>query len=156
VAYRMVVASLMLCFLLVVGLLLLERTGFIEIDEREIQPEVVSCQIGHKDMEVRVQGLLPRGGCPAVRVVAPPVRRVRRVLLGQTQGRLGAKATRRDAMRRRPRRRRRKGRRSRRGARPEKFIDVRVERSPNSRGRPAKVKIVRRRNGDVSEETFEL
>jgi hypothetical protein len=41
-------------------------------------------------------------------------------------------------------------------ARPEKFIDVRVERNPNSREKPAKVKIVRRRNGDVTEETFEL
>jgi hypothetical protein len=31
VAYRIVVASLVVCLLLVVGLLLLERTGFIEI-----------------------------------------------------------------------------------------------------------------------------
>jgi hypothetical protein len=52
--------------------------------------------------------------------------------------------------------RRRRRRRSRRGARTEKSIDVRVERSPNSRKRPAKVKTVRRRNGDVTEETFEL
>jgi hypothetical protein len=59
-------------------------------------------------------------------------------------------------MRGRRRRRRRRGRRSRRGARTEKFIDVRVARSPKSRERPAKVTIVRRRNGDVSEETFEL
>jgi hypothetical protein len=56
VAYRIVVASLVVCLLLVVGMLLLERTGFIEIDEKAIQPEVVSCQIGHKDMEVRVLG----------------------------------------------------------------------------------------------------
>jgi hypothetical protein len=56
VAYRIVVASLVVCLLLVVGLLLLERTGFLEIDEKAIQPEVVSCQIGHKDMEVRVLG----------------------------------------------------------------------------------------------------
>jgi hypothetical protein len=42
--------------LLVFGLLVLERTGLIEIDEREIQPEVVSCQFGHIDMEVSVQG----------------------------------------------------------------------------------------------------
>ena len=55
-AYRIVVASLVVCLLLVVGMLLLERTGFIEIDEKAIQPEVVSCQIGHKDMEVRVLG----------------------------------------------------------------------------------------------------
>jgi hypothetical protein len=59
-------------------------------------------------------------------------------------------------MRGRRRRRRRKGRRSRRSARTEKFIDVRVERSPNSREKSAKVKIVRRRSGDVTEETFEL
>ena len=55
-AYRILVASLVVCLLLVVGLLWLERTGFVEIDEREIQPEVVSCQIGHRDMEVRVFG----------------------------------------------------------------------------------------------------
>jgi hypothetical protein len=55
VAYRIVVASLVVCLLLVVGMLL-ERTGFIELDEKAIQPEVVSCQIGHKDMEVRVLG----------------------------------------------------------------------------------------------------
>jgi hypothetical protein len=59
-------------------------------------------------------------------------------------------------MRGRRRRRRRRGRRSRRGARTKKFIDVRVERSPHSRERPVKVKIVHRRNGDVTEETFEL
>jgi hypothetical protein len=56
VAYRMLVTSLVVCLSLVVGLLVLERTGFIEIDEKEIQPEVVSCQIGHRDMEVSVQG----------------------------------------------------------------------------------------------------
>jgi hypothetical protein len=56
----------------------------------------------------------------------------------------------------RGRRRRRKGRKGGRGARTEKFIDVRVERSPNSREKPAKVKIVRRRNGDITEESFEL
>jgi hypothetical protein len=55
-AYRILVASLMLCLLVVCGLLLLERMGFIEIEEKEIQPEVVSCQSGHQDMEVRVQG----------------------------------------------------------------------------------------------------
>jgi hypothetical protein len=55
VAYRMLVASLVVCLPLVVGLLVLERTGFIEIDEKEIQPEVVSCQIGHRDMEVSAQ-----------------------------------------------------------------------------------------------------
>jgi hypothetical protein len=56
VAYRILVASLVVCLLLLCGLLLLERTGFVEIDERQIQPEVVSCQIGHKDMKVVVQG----------------------------------------------------------------------------------------------------
>ena len=56
VAYRVLVASLGLCLLLVVGLLVLERTGLIEIDVKAIQPEVVSCQIGHNDMEVSVQG----------------------------------------------------------------------------------------------------
>ena len=54
VAYRILVASLVLCVLLLCGLLLLERTGRVEIDEKAIQPEVVSCQIGHRDMEVRV------------------------------------------------------------------------------------------------------
>jgi hypothetical protein len=56
VAYRILVASLVLCLLLVGGLLLLERTGRVEIDEKKYQPEVVSCQIGHRDMEVRVFG----------------------------------------------------------------------------------------------------
>jgi hypothetical protein len=56
VAYRVLVASLVLCLLLVVGLLVLERTGLIEIDEKAIQPEVVSCQIGYNDMDVSVQG----------------------------------------------------------------------------------------------------
>jgi hypothetical protein len=56
VAYRILVASLVVCLSLVGSPWLLERTGTAEIDERKIQPEVVSCQIGHKDMEVRVQG----------------------------------------------------------------------------------------------------
>jgi hypothetical protein len=56
VAYRILIASLVVCLLLVVGLIVSERTGFVEIDERAIQPEVVSCQIGHRDMKVRVQG----------------------------------------------------------------------------------------------------
>ena len=55
-AYRILVASLVVCLSLVGGLWLLERTGTLEIDERNIQPEVVSCQIGHRDMDVRVQG----------------------------------------------------------------------------------------------------
>jgi Domain of unknown function (DUF427) len=38
VAYRIVVASLVVCLLLVVGMLL-ERTGFIKIVEKAIQPE---------------------------------------------------------------------------------------------------------------------
>jgi hypothetical protein len=56
VAYRIFVASLVVCLSLVGGLWLLESTGTVEIDERKIQPEVVSCQIGHRDMEVSVQG----------------------------------------------------------------------------------------------------
>jgi hypothetical protein len=56
VAYKILVASLVVCLLLVCGLLVLERTGLIEIDEKQIQPEVVSCQIGHRDTEVRVFG----------------------------------------------------------------------------------------------------
>jgi hypothetical protein len=36
--------------------MVLERTALIEIDEKHIQPEVVSCQVGHNDMKVRVQG----------------------------------------------------------------------------------------------------
>ena len=53
---------------------------------------------------------------------------------------------------------RRRGRRRmrRRDARPEELIDVRVERSRSSKEKPAKVKIVRHRNGDVTEETFDL
>jgi hypothetical protein len=47
-----------------------------------------------------------------------------------------------------------KGRRGR--ARPEKVIDVRVERCPNSREKPAKVRRIRRCNGDVTEERDEL
>jgi hypothetical protein len=56
VAYRIFVASLVVCLSLVGGLWLLESTGTVEIDERKIQPEVVSCQIGHRDMEASVQG----------------------------------------------------------------------------------------------------
>ena len=55
-AYRILIAALVGCLLLVSGLLVLERTGLIEIDERAVQPEVVSCQVGHNDMKVRVQG----------------------------------------------------------------------------------------------------
>jgi hypothetical protein len=55
-AYRILIPSLVLCLLLVGGMLVLERTGLIEIDEKAIQPEVVSCQVGHNDMKVRVQG----------------------------------------------------------------------------------------------------
>ena len=54
--YRILVGSLVVCLSLVGGLWLLESTGTVEIDERGIQPEVVSCQIGHRDTEVRVQG----------------------------------------------------------------------------------------------------
>ncbi len=57
---------------------------------------------------------------------------------------------------RRRRRKNRKNRKSGRGARTGKVINVRVERSPKGTGKPAKVRIVRRRNGDVTEETYEL
>ena len=55
-AFRILIASLVVCVLLVGGLLVLERTDLIEIDEKAIQPEVVSCQVGHNDMKVHVQG----------------------------------------------------------------------------------------------------
>ena len=58
--------------------------------------------------------------------------------------------------RRRRRRRGLKGRKGSPGTRPEKFIDVRVERSANSRKKPAKVTRIRRRNGDITEETYEI
>ena len=54
-AYRILISSLLVCLLVVGGLLVLERTGFIEIDEKVIQPEVVSSQVGHNDMKVSVQ-----------------------------------------------------------------------------------------------------
>ena len=65
---------------------------------------------------------------------------------------------RRSAMsgRRRGRRRGRKSRKTGRGDRTGKVTEVRVERSPKGRGKPVKVRIVRRRNGDVTEETYEL
>ena len=58
--------------------------------------------------------------------------------------------------RRRGRRRGRKARKTGRGDRTGKVIDVRIERSPKGIGRPVKVRVVRRRNGDVTEETYEL
>jgi hypothetical protein len=59
------------------------------------------------------------------------------------------------------RRRRRKRRRpeegkSRREARPERFVDVRVQRRPSGRKKAAKVTRVRRRDGEVTEERYEL
>lgn len=57
---------------------------------------------------------------------------------------------------RRRRRRRRARKRSGRGDRTGKITDVRVERSPNSRRKPAKVTRIRRRNGETTEETYEL
>jgi hypothetical protein len=56
-------------------------------------------------------------------------------------------------------RRRGRGRKTRktgRGDRTGKVTEVRVERSPKGRGKPVKVRIVRRRNGNVTEETYEL
>ena len=59
--------------------------------------------------------------------------------------------------RRRGRRRGRKTRKTGRGDRTgKKVTEVRVERSPKGRGKPVKVRIVRRRNGEVTEETYEL
>ncbi len=58
--------------------------------------------------------------------------------------------------RRRGRRRGRKTRKTGRGARTGKVIEVKVVRSPKGTGKPAKVTRVRRRNGDVTEERYEL
>jgi hypothetical protein len=77
------VASLVMCLSLVVGLLVLEKPGFIEIDEKEIQPEVVSCQIGHRDMEVSVFGsrdylrgeVVPRSTSPLLIFGSSPIHR---------------------------------------------------------------------------------
>jgi hypothetical protein len=57
--------------------------------------------------------------------------------------------------RRRGRRRGRKSRKTGRGDRTGKVTEVRVERSPKGRGKPVKVRIVRRRNGEVTEETYD-
>ena len=58
--------------------------------------------------------------------------------------------------RRRRRKRGLKGRKSGRDARPEKFVDVRVERNPKGRGKnSAKVTKRSRRNGNVTEESYE-
>jgi hypothetical protein len=59
--------------------------------------------------------------------------------------------------RRRRRKRRLEGRPRGRDARPERFVDVRVERNPKGRRKKfAKVTKRRRRNGTVSEESYEL
>ena len=58
--------------------------------------------------------------------------------------------------RRRGRQRGRKTRKTGRGDRTGKITEVKVERTPKGTGKPVKVKIVRRRNGDVTEETYEL
>ena len=58
--------------------------------------------------------------------------------------------------RRRGRRRGRKTRKTGRGDRTGKVTEVRIERSPKGTGKPAKVTRVRRRNGEVTEETYEL
>ena len=63
----------------------------------------------------------------------------------------------RERRRGRRRGRGRKARKTGRGDRTGKVVtDVRIERSPKGTGRPVKVRIVRRRNGDVTEETYEL
>jgi hypothetical protein len=59
--------------------------------------------------------------------------------------------------RRRRRKRRLEGRARNRDARPERYVDVRVERNPRGRRKgSAKVTKRRRRNGNVSEESYEL
>jgi hypothetical protein len=59
--------------------------------------------------------------------------------------------------RRRQLKRRRKARKSDRDAQPERFVDVGVERNPKRRRKKsAKVTKIRRRNGNVSEESYEL
>ena len=58
--------------------------------------------------------------------------------------------------RRRGRRRGRKTRKTGRGDRTGKVTAVRIERSPKGTGTHAKVTRVRRRNGEVTEETYEL
>ena len=52
---------------------------------------------------------------------------------------------------------RRKDRKSGRDARPERFVDVRVERNPKGkRKNSAKVTKIRRRNGSVTKESYEV
>jgi hypothetical protein len=58
--------------------------------------------------------------------------------------------------RQRGRQRGRKIRKTGRGDRTGKVIEVKVERTPKGTGKPVKVRIVRRRNGDVTEETYEI
>jgi hypothetical protein len=59
--------------------------------------------------------------------------------------------------RRRRRKRRLEARARGRDASPGRFVDVRVERNPRGRGKKsAKVTTRRRRNGNVSEESYEL
>ena len=60
-------------------------------------------------------------------------------------------------MGRRRLKRRLKGRKSGRDARPERFVDVRVERNPKGRRKKsAKVTKRSRRNGNVTEESYEV
>jgi len=59
--------------------------------------------------------------------------------------------------RRQRRRRRLKGRKTGRDARPERLVDVRVERNPKGRRKKsAKVTKIRRSGGEVTEERYEL
>ena len=59
-------------------------------------------------------------------------------------------------MSRRGRRRGRKTRKTGRGDRTGKVTEVRIERSPKGTGKPAKVTRVRRRNGELTEERYDL
>jgi hypothetical protein len=58
--------------------------------------------------------------------------------------------------RRRRRKRRLKEGNSRREARPERIVDVMVERRPSSKKKSAKVTRIRRRDGELTEERYEL
>jgi hypothetical protein len=60
-------------------------------------------------------------------------------------------------MSRRRRKRRLEGRKRGRDAQPERYVDVRVERNPKGRRKKsARVTKRRRRNGNVTEESYEL
>ena len=57
--------------------------------------------------------------------------------------------------RRRRLKRRLEGRTSGSDPRPERYVDARVERNPKNRKKSAKVTKIRRRDGNVAEESYE-